>query len=200
LRAATRLAPRFVIRNNTMICSTDGSLGWGGEAVWLQDLSRLRAGEPNRLEAVVANNTIVVDNGGVDAGISGAYADDIKVVNNRISGTGMAAITVETAPTVWGFQFGSGSGWQIIGNDVSGLHAVGYGGRPPAQIWLGEGASHCLVIGGCRPTTVLDEGTDNTLINVKELVWSPSALTSRLMAPGAVPPTRRVTLQLVRRY
>jgi hypothetical protein len=183
-------ASRFVIRHNVMIGLTDAPWGWGGEAVFLSDQSAFAEGATDRLKAVIADNTIVVDNGGVDIPIQGAYTNSIKVLHNRISGTAMAAIGVETAPDLWGWPTATpdglavgSSGWQIIGNDVSGLHAVAFGDRPPAQIWLGAGASHCLVIGGCRPTTVLDEGTDNTLINVKELLWSPSAQASRQLAP-----------------
>ena len=69
------------------------------------------------------------------------------------------------------------SGWQIIGNDVSGVMATGvqYGDVATAQIWLGPYADHCLVVGGCRPTTVLDEGTKDILINVTKLADPPAA-------------------------
>jgi len=50
-----------------------------------------------------------------------------------------------------------------------------YGGVPTAQIWLGHDADHCLVVGGCRPTTVLDQGTKDILINVTKLADPPAA-------------------------
>jgi len=199
-------ASRFVIRHNTMVGVTDAPWGWGGEAVFLTDQSAFAGGATDRLKAVVADNTIVVDTGGVDIPIQGAYTNGIKVLHNRISGTAMAAIGVETAPYLFGWPTATpdglavgSSGWKIIGNDVSGLHAAAFGDRPPTQVWLGEGASHCLVIGGCRPTTVLDEGTDNTLINVKELVWSPAAQASRMLAPERASATARMPLDLPNR-
>jgi hypothetical protein len=52
-----------------------------------------------------------------------------------------------------------------------------------AQILLGPDADHCLVVGGCRPTTVLDQGTNDTLINVTQLPYS-SDSASPLMTPA----------------
>jgi hypothetical protein len=46
---------------------------------------------------------------------------------------------------------------------------------PTAQIWLGPDADHCLVVGGCRPTTVLDQGTKDILINVTKPADPPVA-------------------------
>jgi len=196
-------ASRFVIRHNVMIGLTEAPWGWGGEAVFLTDQSAFAGGATNRLKAVIADNTIVVDTGGVDAPIGGAYTHGIRVLHNRISGTAMAAIGVETAPYLFGWPTATPEGlavgsssWKIIGNDVSGLHAAAFGDRPPTQIWLGEGARHCLVIGGCRPTTVLDEGTDNTLINVRQLKWSPAARASRQPTPLG----QMRSLRLAKRY
>jgi hypothetical protein len=68
------------------------------------------------------------------------------------------------------------SGWQIIGNDVSGVTASSaVWGMPTAQIWLGPYADHCLVVGGCAPSQVLDKGTDDTLINVTPVTDPPVA-------------------------
>ncbi len=53
------------------------------------------------------------------------------------------------------------TGWKIIGNNVKDLDA------DVAHIWLGPGSSDCIVVGR-KGTTVLDEGTDNRLVNVNE--------------------------------
>ena len=81
--------------------------------------------------------------------------------------------------SLWGYP-GPDCGWRIVGNDVSGVDPVNSFGGPAAQIWLGAKSSHCLVVGGCARTEVLDEGTDNVLIHVTELVtggahgrWAP---------------------------
>ena len=151
--------PRYRITDNKMVAS-----GIAG-GVWLEDDSTFY-GAPNRLHAMVADNTIALDNGGMDCGIDGFFAQGIRVLHNRISGTGLAGIGVGFASVVGGLS-GPASGWRIIGNDVSGVNvANAYGDEPTAPIWLGPDADHCLVVGGCRPTTVLDQGTDDTLINV----------------------------------
>jgi peptide/nickel transport system substrate-binding protein len=57
----------------------------------------------------------------------------------------------------------------------------------------GPDADHCLVVGGCRPTTVLDQGIDDTLINVTKLPLpatasaSPMGQTKRMLMKGVVP-------------
>jgi hypothetical protein len=79
-----------------------------------------------------------------------------------------------------GWSACSGWWWRIIGNDVSDVVPLPPSvGGPGAPIWLGTGATHCLVVGGCRPTYVLDQGTDNTLINVTTVTASASALSMR---------------------
>ena len=40
-------------------------------------------------------------------------------------------------------------------------------------IWFGKGANHCLVIGDPTRTGVLDQGTDDILINVNPLPLPP---------------------------
>ena len=66
-------------------------------------------------------------------------------------------------------------------------------GLSTAQIRLGSDADHCLVVGGCRSTTVLDWGTDDTLINVTRLPLpatasaSPMGQTKRMLMKGDLP-------------
>jgi ABC-type transport system substrate-binding protein len=57
----------------------------------------------------------------------------------------------------------------------------------------GPDADHCLVVGGCRPTTVLDQGIDDTLINVTKLPLpatasaSPMGQTKRMLMEKDLP-------------
>jgi hypothetical protein len=138
---------------------------------------------PVRLCAVVAGNRIVLDNGGRAGGIDGFGAHDVRVVDNRISGTGIAGIDAGTdIYAAFGYPVAPADGWRIIGNDVGDLRCVnGYGGLA-APIWLGTASSRCLVVGGCRPTRVLDQGTDNLLINVSRLPL-PAPSSARAAAP-----------------
>ena len=154
-------APHVLITHNIM--SATGIAG----GVYVQDDSVPAGGSP-RLDATIADNTIVLANGGHEGGVDGLYAQGIKVLHNHISGTGLAAIDVGCS-SFFGMAPGPASGWQIIGNDVSGVKATSekyYGGRPTAQILLGPTADHCLVVGGGTKTTVVDQGTGNVLKNV----------------------------------
>jgi len=180
-------APRYVICDNTMIVShatlEDGTvLGAGGVMLW-DDSWRLDA--RSRLCATVAHNAIRLDNLGWGGGVDGIGAKNVRVQNNRIWGTGVAGIDAGTEiyASYFGIPLAPACGWQIIGNDVSGVKPLNAMGGPAAPIWLGTESSHCLVVGGCRPTTVLDQGTDNILINVNEMLMSASAQAGRLMKP-----------------
>jgi hypothetical protein len=149
--------------------------------VWLDDESWSYDNAPNRLDAAIVGNTITLDNGGMDGGIDGYYAKGIRVLGNRISGTGLAGIMVGATASL-GWTPGPASGWRIIGNDVSGVTATGdQYGVSTAPIWLGPDADRCLVVGGCTPTQVLDQGTDDTLINVTPL--DPPTQAARAMVP-----------------
>jgi hypothetical protein len=166
-------APRYLIRHNSMTAGSiefddGGVFGAGGVLLW-DDSWQL--GEPSRLCAEIAYNNITLDNEGLDGGVNGVGAEGVRVVGNRIHGTGIAGIDAGTdiyGP--WGYPWGPGCGWRIVGNDVRGVDPVNSFGGPAAEIWLGAKASHCLVVSGCVRTEVLDEGTDNVLIHVAELV------------------------------
>jgi hypothetical protein len=157
-------APRYCVSHNDM-----SATGYAG-GVLLLDGSDVWYGAPNRLDATIADNTITLNNDGIDGGIDGFFAQGIRVLDNRISGIGLAGIDVGAT---WAFgpdTSAPASGWQIIGNDVSGLSPANpYTSDPAAQIWLGPDADHCLVVGGCKPTTVLDKGIKDVLINVTKL-------------------------------
>ena len=171
-------APRFVIAGNRML----GTQYAGGVVV--EDDSPLY-GAPNRLGAVIVHNDIHLDNGGYDGGIDGLYAQGVRVLGNRIWGTGLAGIDVGALASLVGLPSAPDNGWRIIGNDVSGLIATGdQYGVSTAEILLGPDADHCLVVGGCRPTTVLDQGTDDTLVNVTPIADPP--LTAHSMRANTV--------------
>ena len=120
---------------------------------------------------MVAYNCITLDNEGLDGGVNGVGAEGVRVIGNRIRGTGIAGIDAGTPSTSPGdTRGGPDCGWRIVGNDVSGVDPVNSFGGPAAQIWLGASSSDCLVVGGCARTEVLDEGTDNVLIHVTEIV------------------------------
>ena len=114
-------APHYLICDNNLF-----DTGYAG-GVWLEDDSCFYNDAPDRLDATIADNTITLDNGGWDAGIEGYYARGIKVLDNHISGVGDAAIDVGTGP-FFGMNSGPTVGWQIIGNDVSGV-------TPSDAIW-----------------------------------------------------------------
>ena len=166
-------APRYLIHHNRMTAGTiefddGGVFGAGGVLLW-DDSWQLD--EPSRLRAVVAYNRITLDNEGLDGGVNGVGAEGVRVLRNRIRGTGIAGIDAGTPIyEPWGYPVGLDRGWRIVGNDVSGVDPVNSFGGPAAQIWLGASSSDCLVVGGSARTEVLDEGTDNVLIHVTELV------------------------------
>jgi len=168
-------APRFLVTDNHILAT--------GQAAGVQVLDESSLyGAPSRLEATIADNTIVLDNGGADGGIDGIYGQGIKVVDNRITGTGLAGIDVGSYASLFGLPSAPDTGWQIIGNDVSGVTATGdQYGVPTAQILLGPDADHCLVVGGCTSTTVLDQGTEDALVNVTR-VDPPAATATRMNA------------------
>jgi len=150
--------------------------------------------EPSRLRAVVAHNCITLDNDGLDGGVNGVGAEGVRVLRNRIRGTGIAGIDAGTPIyEFWGYPVGLDRGWRIVGNDVSGVDPVNSFGGPAAQIWLGAGSSNCLVVGGCARTEVLDEGTDNVLIHVTELVTGGAA---RSLSASPASATGRAVLRV----
>jgi hypothetical protein len=167
---------RCLVSNNSF------RVGPPADAVDLWD-SGFVGGEGQLLDATIAHNTMVLS-GSLDltfvqnpGGIGEYYAQGVRVLDNRISGTGAAAIYLGTAMTDDATP-GSVSGWKIIGNNVQHMIPLPQSaGGPGAPIWLGKGTSGCTVIGGCTPTRVFDEGSGNTLINV-------TPATASLVAPA----------------
>jgi hypothetical protein len=130
------------------------------DAVSLQDFAPF-TGAPATLNAVVAHNAITLADT-TSGGIGSYGAQKVKVYGNKIAGNGMAGIYAG----LWG---DSTAGWWIVGNDVSGVNV------PPATapIWLGSSTKNVLVVGDGHPTGVLDEGTNNLLINVEKMEPTP---------------------------
>ena len=122
-------------------------------------------GAGKRLDAMISCNNIVLD---VEdfGGVFGFFAQDVKVLNNRITGTGRAGIymgIVELESNV----YDSCAGWKVIGNNVEKFDAL------VAAIWLGPGTSGCTVVGGNNKINVLDEGTDNIVVGVNNMQGNP---------------------------
>jgi hypothetical protein len=180
---------RFSICDNCIVANNDigpdGSV-WGAAGVILED-DPWTEDAPVRLHAVVADNRIVLDNGGRAGGVDAFGTHGVCAVRNRISGTGIAGIDTGTdIYAEFGYPAAPSDHWRIIDNDVSDLRCVSDYGGLAAPIWLGTGSSHCLVVGGCRPTRVLDQGTDNILLHVIRLPL-PSLSAARAAAPMNAP-------------
>jgi hypothetical protein len=180
---------RFSICDNRIVANMDvgpdGSV-WGAAGVILED-DPWTEDAPDRLDAVVAGNRIELDNGGRAGGIDGFGTHGVCVTGNRISGTGISGIDTGTdIYAEFGYPAAPSDHWRIVDNDVSDLDLVNDYGGLVAPIWLGKGSSQCLVVGGCRPTSVLDQGTDNVLIHVIRLS-GPSLTASRAAAPASAP-------------
>ncbi len=142
----------FLIHHNTI------HVGGDGEAIELWDLAcPSEATEPpggKSLDAIISDNDISLDTEW--GGICCWPVRDVKVIDNRITGTGFAGIYVG------GIYSGSSTGCVISGNTFKGFASV------LADIWLSDGTSHCRVVAR-KGTTVLDEGADNTILTKHRL-------------------------------
>jgi hypothetical protein len=145
---------KYLIRNNYM------ELKSGGEAIWLVDLG-ISKGEDKKIDVNVSDNKIYLDNS--NGGIWGCYAKNILISSNKIWGDcGIAGIH---SSTLEGDPIDEMSGWVIRGNNVEEVNSQ------VAPIWLNSSSHDNTVIGGSLQTTVLDEGTNNVLINVNKKHW-----------------------------
>ena len=161
------LWPAHYLISDNSITTTHGH----DEGMYLEDDS-LAAGGSKSLDAVISGNRIAL-NDTIYGGIDGYFANDVQLLGNCISGSGVAGIYM-------GYGGDTDSGWRIIGNDVSGVNTAAADADPlwgtqTAPIWLGPGTTDCTVIGGPRPTYVLDQGTNDTLINVTPIADPPAA-------------------------
>jgi hypothetical protein len=164
-------ASRYLISGNAMRVLT------GGAAISLIDGDG--SSGPRAIDATITGNRLDLGTAATAADVGGIgelWTQNIRCLGNVLRGYAL-----------WGFGVGDDqlsdgsyfpvSGWRIVGNDCRKLTA-GMG-----DVFLGHGTSHCLVVGGPPPTTVLDEGTGNTLINVTKLPNGSAALAVPQMAP-----------------
>ncbi|MGD0997601.1 MAG: hypothetical protein ABR941_04700 [Thermoleophilia bacterium] len=145
-------APRCTITDNYL----KGTVHAGG--LGLADYSCVSS-TVSHLDAVVADNDFVLDTDNYGIGEFGTQG--VCFLNNRMSGSAVEGMGLgDDYDGADGTTLYPVSGWKIIGNDFRDLTTS------VASVYLGMGTTHCLVVGGPPPTTVLDEGIDNTLINV----------------------------------
>jgi hypothetical protein len=111
------------------------------------------------LDVIISNNKIAL-NDTFYGGIFGSGVQDSLVLNNKISGTGLAGIYM-------GIAGDSVSDCTLLGNNLQNLDAY------IAPIWLGPGTSNCTVVGGSNKTNVLDQGIDNILVGVNNMQGNP---------------------------
>ena len=125
----------------------------------LRDIIYLNQGEKT-LNAIVSNNDIYLDD--TDwGGIWGYGAQDVLILNNKISGTGFAGIY-----TGWD-EWETANNWTLLGNNVQNVDAL------VAPIWLGPGTSNCTVVGGNTKEIVRDDGTDNIVVGMNHKQGTP---------------------------
>jgi hypothetical protein len=132
----------LLIHHNTIQAT-----GWC-EAIDLWDFMPALTGIKS-LDAIVFDNDISLDT--TAGGIFSWGVEDLKAINNRITGKGLAGIYV----------FGLGeypcTGGLIIANTFEDFTP------DVADIWLGQPVTHCLVVAR-KGTTVLDEGVGNLIV------------------------------------
>ena len=145
--------PRYLITDNDLNC------GVGTALLLLDNCPSL--GLAPRLAATIAGNHIELGSAASPAyaAIAEECTQNIKCCGNVLSGYASMGFALgdDQLPDLSYFPV---SGWQIVGNDSRKLTAS------VADVYLGLGTTHCLVVGGPPPTTVLNEGTGNILINV----------------------------------
>ncbi len=136
---------------------------WGYDMVNVLDFGAF-AGVSGNLEAIIAHNTIELDDsvwGGI--GVHGGM-DNPVIAFNTISGSGDAAIYI-CFWSQWGLEDMSGA--RILFNDVSDFTAIPYPGLidPTAPIWIGPGVSESLIV-AFDSSSVLDVSGSNTVVIV----------------------------------
>jgi hypothetical protein len=153
---------KYLIRNNFI----ESEIYY--DAIWLADLA-IANGEGKRMDVNVSNNNIYLNNVMSGGGIFGMYAKDALVRDNKIWGNGIAGIYSSDGDEM--------SGWFIKGNNVQEVNAQ------VAPIWLNSSSHDNTVIGSSLSTTVLDEGSNNILINVNRKHWdnTPQEIHDKLM-------------------
>jgi hypothetical protein len=131
-------------------------------AIEMMDFGPFNPSLDSTIKANIYCNKIILEEQSF-AGIYGFWVHNTKVIWNEFIGAGTAGICIgiDDWPGFWA----PCTNWFMLGNDFSDFQAY------TAPIWLGSGTSNCLVIGRNTAETVLDEGTDNTKINLPLFLW-----------------------------
>ena len=136
-------------------------VGGTADGIYLYD-GAYRFEEIKSLNAAVSHNKIIMDT--FWGGIWGYWTKDVLVLNNHISGAGIAGIYLGTTN---GFFVDSCTNWLILGNNVQDVDAR------VTPIWLGLGSSGCTVMGGSTTTNVWNQGTNNIIVGVNNMQGNP---------------------------
>ncbi len=157
-------APRYLISANHFVCGTDG------QGVFLDDNCPW-FGAPSCLAATICGNHFDCGSPQGPAGsVIGEYATQgINCWGNCFTGSAYTGLYLGDDGTAADGSPILVSRWNIVGNDFHSLTTS------VASIILGNGTTHCLVVGGPPPTTVLNEGVSNTLVNVTPVSDPPAA-------------------------
>jgi len=125
---------------------------------------------PEKSSFVIVSNRIHSEDSLASGPIWMYGVDNALIANNIITGTGPSAIYIGVDPM--GVDPIS-SGLMIRGNNLEGWQVTDYDGfwgsvQAAAPIWLGSGATNCIVIGNARHN-VADDGIDNILLGVDKI-------------------------------
>lgn len=157
------ISDQILLSSDILINYNDLHLILYGDGVVLED-DPYSLYQNTTLKAVISDNFLNLDNT-MYRGIYGWGIQDALVKNNTIVGSGLAGITAGSCPDgSYECPENACSGWKIIGNNLEKLNAA------VAPIWLGPGSSDCLVVGDGNPTSVLDEGINNKIVNAERLI------------------------------
>jgi hypothetical protein len=153
----TKSLSTFLVQHNNIVNNIEIE-GWA-DGISIIDYPNY-SGYGKTINAVVKSNQISNEGTEYFGGIFGFAADDIIVKNNKIWGDCVAGIYS-------GINGDETINWFMQANNVQNVEAMA------APIWLGEGTSYYVVIGGPNRTNVWDEGTNNTLTGVTEIQGNP---------------------------
>jgi hypothetical protein len=128
--------------------------GWAGLEIWNF------VDEDNWADLVFKSNTIHSEDAWLFGPIFTVNAHGALIANNKITGSGPAAMYIGVATWVGA----NDRGLMLQGNNVDNWHVDGGPFEPYwhglARIWLGPYTSQCTIVGGDNTVNVFDE-TDN---------------------------------------
>ncbi len=157
----SRTSSKFVVRHNTItVLPTYGSYYgyWWPDGIELIDYDWPSESPSVKSEFFVSDNTILLahDTG---AGVYALQDAGNTIANNRISGTGWAALFLDgsTQDT-------------LIGNNVQ-HHTSEVEGMAPVTLWFNSSLN--TVVGGPNAANAVDWGTNNTVVGVNNMHGNP---------------------------